>query len=110
MPRPASQHGFHINYKAYPGGNNDCHSTTVPRWDEQASPIFTGPAGQMNTFPSQVGNLQMFDNTELDINYYDVIAKRPTMYTFGWPSKSILRRAMVLYEEKDDFGSIPNNK
>lgn len=46
MPPPASPHGFHINYKPYVWGQeNDCHRTTMPRWDEQPMPYPTGPAG-----------------------------------------------------------------
>ena len=52
MPPPASSHGFHINYKAFPGGDDNCHTSTVPRWDEQATPVHTGPAGLMNSLPS----------------------------------------------------------
>ena len=34
MPSPASEHGFVINYRYYPGGQEDCHKTTVPHWDQ----------------------------------------------------------------------------
>ena len=85
MPPPASPHGFHINYKPYPGGNNDCHKTTVPRWDGQASPIHTGPAGQMNMLPSQIGNLKMISDDAFGYATYGVSAWRPTMYYSSWP-------------------------
>ena len=29
------------------------------------------------------------------------------MYTSGWFNKSIIKRAMVIYKEKDDFGTQP---
>ena len=74
MPAPASQHGFHINYRSYPGGNNDCHSTTIPRWDEQSILIHTGPAGQMNEVPSQVGNLDMIVDNGIGDAVYEVSA------------------------------------
>ena len=114
MPPPASGHGLHINYKPYTGGpytglcGNICHDHTVPRWDEQATPTWTWDAGQMNGTPSQVGNLAMvFDNPLGEATYY-AVANRPTMYnTYGTvPSKSIIGRALVLYEETDDFGTV----
>ena len=108
MPPPASSHGFHINYKPYPGVNadNNCHDTTVPRWDEQATPVHTGPAGQMNMLPSQVGNLAMIDDDATGYASYSVHAWRPSMYdSFGPSNTSILKRAMVIYYNEDDFGT-----
>ena len=32
------------------------------------------------------------------------------MYHLGFPTKSILKRALVLYAEQDDFGTLPNDK
>ncbi len=110
MPPAASEHGFHINYKSYPGGDYDCHSSTVPRWDEQPAPYHTGPAGQMNDPVSQVGNLDMIADNAIGNASYSVSASKPTMFSWGWYNKSILKRAMVIYENEDDFGTQPTKQ
>ena len=106
MPPPASSHGFHINYKPYPGtsGDNNCHDTTVPRWDEQATPVHTGPAGLMNALPSQVGNLAPVEDDSAGYASYNVQAWRPTM--FGPLNMTILKHAMVIYMNEDDITGI----
>jgi len=64
----------------------------------------------MNAPISQVGNLAMvFDNAAGEASYY-VSAWKPTMFSSGWFNKSIVKRAMVLYEEKDDFGTQPTKE
>ena len=107
MPPPASAHGFHINYKAYPGNGEDCHYSTIPRWDGQSSPIMTGPAGPMNSPLSQIGNLDMVIDDILGNASYNVLAERPTLYNLAGPmDKTIIGRSMVLYKNEDDMGSV----
>ena len=38
---------------------------------------------------------------------FSMWAQRPTMYSWGYPNKSILDRAMVIYAGEDDFGATP---
>ena len=98
MPPPHGQgHGFHINYKTYPGAGN-CHYHTVPRWDNKSTPVWTANAGQMNGTSSQVGNLAMvYDNPLGEATYY-AVANRPTFFGTALRPYSINNRAMVLYE------------
>ena len=59
----------------------------------------------MNNPISQVGNLEMIDDNSSGQATYDVYASRPTFYSGGsWFNKSIMNRAMVIYEGEDDFG------
>ena len=56
MPPSASQHGFSINTNLF--DRRDCRSTE-PTWDP-----YNQPYGQMNSWPSQVGDLDpVVDNT-----------------------------------------------
>ena len=57
MPPSASKHGFSINTNLFDRRRGDCR-TTEPTWDP-----YNQPYGQMNTWPSQVGDLDpVIDN------------------------------------------------
>ena len=67
MPPPTSQHGFSINTNLFNG--RDCR-TTEPTYDP-----FNQPYGQMNSWPSQVGDLfPVIDSNGPGGAYYNKIA------------------------------------
>ena len=58
----------------------------------------------MNTLPSHYGSLDMIVDDAVGDATYSVVAQRPTMFTPPGPNMSIINRAMVIYENEDDYG------
>jgi len=66
MPSSTSKHGFSINTNLY--DKRDCRSTE-PTFDP-----FNQPYGQMNTWPSQVGDLDPVVPNTSSVAYYNEVA------------------------------------
>ena len=90
MPTSSPRHGFSIKKNRF--DYRDCKSTE-PTWDP-----YNQPYGQMNTWPSQVGDLDPVVHDTLGNAYYYETAWQPTLY--GW--QTINRRSMTIYEEFAD--------
>ena len=94
MPTSGSTHGFSIKQNRF--NYRDCASTE-PTWDP-----YNQPYGQMNTWPSQVGDIDpVIHNTSGNAWYYKT-AWQPTLYG-GY---TVNRRSMTIYS---DFGSHENH-